>query len=571
MSDISKMREVSGEEGREHALDGYVAAASFQTSLVAKVLAGLFTAGATLAALTVILPHPSGQNDLGLLAIVANAYLVAAALYLRAHKLALWTLALTLAWGSTLITGVAYFSGASPSPLVFFYLWIFLYAAYFLSRRDAVMQIAYVGLVYGVLLVSRPPPSGVPAWWLVGMGTLLVGAIVIMAMRVRVELLISRLYDAARTDPLTTLSNRRGFRELLDLDLERARRGQSEMTVLVGDLDRFKEVNDRSGHQVGDAALQRVARVLSGGKRQIDSAARVGGEEFALILPDTSQDGAFVVAERLRCALHEEFAEDSVPITISFGLATYPMHGETAASLLRAADEALYAAKDSGRNRTVRHSPLLRELARSGEAADIEGERFLAVMLALAEAVDLRFSGSARHSETVGRYAEMMARELGLSERRISRVRLAGMLHDIGKVGVPDDILRKPGPLTEEELVVIRRHPELGAQILEHPSLADVRAWVGAHHERPDGLGYPLGTSGDELPLEARIVAVADAYEAMTSDRSYRDSIGHSGARAELHRCAGSQFDRRVVEAFLATLQRESQRAEAELAQLVRR
>jgi diguanylate cyclase (GGDEF)-like protein/putative nucleotidyltransferase with HDIG domain len=387
-------------------------------------------------------------------------------------------------------------------------------------------------------------------------------------MRVRVELLISRLYDAARTDPLTTLSNRRGFRELLDLDLERARRGQSEMTVLVGDLDRFKEVNDRSGHQVGDAALQRVARVLSAGKRQIDSAARVGGEEFALILPDTSQDGAFVVAERLRCALREEFAEDSVPITISFGLATYPMHGETAASLLRAADEALYAAKDNGRNRTVRHSPLLRDLARSGEAADIEGERFLAVMLDLAEAVDLRFSGSARHSETVGRYAEMMARELGLSERRISRVRLAGMLHDIGKVGVPDDILRKPGPLTDEELVVIRRHPELGVQILEHPSLADVRAWVGAHHERPDGLGYPLGTSGDELPLEARIVAVADAYEAMTSDR---DSIGHSRARAELHRCAGSQFDRRVVEAFLATLQRESQRAEAELAQLVRR
>jgi putative nucleotidyltransferase with HDIG domain len=308
---------------------------------------------------------------------------------------------------------------------------------------------------------------------------------------------------------------------------------------------------------------------LTEGKRQIDSAARVGGEEFALILPDTTQDGAFVLAERMRCALRDEFAEDSVPITISFGLATYPMHGETAASLLRAADEALYAAKDSGRNRTVRHSPLLRDLSRSaGATGDIEGERFLAVMLDLAEAVDLRFSGSARHSETVGRYSELMARELGLSERRVSRVRLAGLLHDIGKVGVPDAILRKPGSLTEEELVVIRRHPELGVQILEHPSLTDVRAWVGAHHERPDGLGYPLGVSGEDLPLEARIVAVADAYEAMTSDRAYRDSIGHAGARAELRRCAGSQFDRHVVKAFLATLQRESDRAEVELAQL---
>ncbi len=563
------MTVVSGEDEPEGVLGDFIAGASFQTSLVAKVLAGLFAAGATLAALTVVLPHPSDQNELGLLAIVANAYLVAGVLYWRAHRLPAWTLSLMLAWGSTLITGVAYFSSESPSPLVFFYLWIFLYAAYFLSRKEAALEIAYVGLAYGALLVSHPPASGVLAWWLVGMGTLLVAAIVIVTMRVRVEHLISRLYDAARTDPLTRLSNRRGFRELLDLDLERARRGEAEMTVLVGDLDRFKEVNDRSGHQVGDAALQRAARVLREGKRQIDSASRVGGEEFALILPDTTQDGAFVLAERLRCALRDEFAGDSVPITISFGLATYPMHGETAASLLRAADEALYAAKDSGRNRTVRHSPLLRDLSRAGGASgDIEGERFLAVMLDLAEAVDLRFSGSARHSETVGRYSELMARELGLSERRVSRVRLAGMLHDIGKVGVPDAILRKPGPLTEEELVVIRRHPELGVQILEHPSLADVRTWVGAHHERPDGLGYPLGISGENLPLEARIVAVADAYEAMTSDRSYRDSIGHAGARAELHRCAGSQFDRRVVKAFLATLQRESDRAEAELAQL---
>ncbi len=187
-------------------------------------------------------------------------------------------------------------------------------------------------------------------------------------------------------------------------------------------------------------------------------------------------------------------------------------------------------------------------------------------MLDLAETVDLRFSGSARHSETVGRYAEMMARELGLPERRVSRVRLAGMLHDIGKVGVPDSILRKPGSLTEKEVEIIRRHPELGVQILEHPSLSDVRAWVGAHHERPDGLGYPLGLSGEELSLEARIVAVADAYEAMTSDRSYRDSIGHTRARAELRRCAGSQFDAGVVEAFLLTLRRESERADAALA-----
>jgi diguanylate cyclase (GGDEF)-like protein/putative nucleotidyltransferase with HDIG domain len=549
---------VSGE-----GLGGSGIGAGFNTSLTAKVLAGLFAAGATLAALTVALPHPADANQLGLLGIVANAYVIAALLYWCAHKLPAGALTFVLGWGSTLITGVAYFSGESPSPLVFFYLWVFLYASYFFTRRQAALQIAYVGLAYGVLLAARPPSSGIPAWWLVGMGTLLVAAIVIMTMRARVELLIARLYDAARTDPLTGLSNRRGFRELLDLELERSRRGDSEMTVLVGDLDHFKEVNDRSGHHVGDAALRRVARVLSEHKRQIDFAARVGGEEFALVLPSSTQDDAFVLAERLRCALRDEFARDSVPLTISFGLATYPTHGETAASLLRAADEALYAAKESGRNRTVRHSPVLHELPDAGNGVrDIEGERFLAVVLDLAEAVDLRFSGSARHSETVGRYAEMMARELGLPEQRVSRVRLAGMLHDIGKVGVPDSILRKPGGLTEQELAVIRRHPELGAQILEHLSLADVRAWVGAHHERPDGRGYPLGISGDALALEARIIAVADAYEAMTSDRSYRDSIGHTAARAELVNCADAQFDRRVVEAFLAALRRESDRAE---------
>jgi diguanylate cyclase (GGDEF)-like protein/putative nucleotidyltransferase with HDIG domain len=541
----------------------------FDTSLTARVLAGLFAAGATLALLTVALPHSARASEVGLLSIVGNAYLVAGLLLWWARRLPARVLPLGLAWGSTLVTGVAYFSGESPSPLVFFYLWVFLYSSYFFTTRQMAVQIAYAGLAYGGLLIARPPAAGVPAWWIVGMGTLAVAAILIRLMRERVELLIERLYDAARADPLTMLSNRRGFRELLDLELERARRGQSQMTVVVGDLDHFKEVNDRSGHHVGDAALQRVARVLDEGKRQLDGVARVGGEEFALILPDTDDHGAFVLAERLRCELRDEFLGDAVPVTISFGVANYPQHGETAAALLRAADEALYAAKGSGRNRTVLHSPALRELSRQdGDARDIAGERFLAVVLDLAEAVDLRFSGSARHSETVGRYAEMMARELGFSEQRISRVRLAGMLHDIGKVGVSDSILSKSEKLTPEEFDIITRHPGLGAQILEHPSLTDVSQWVGAHHERPDGRGYPLGLSGGEIPLEARILAVADAYEAMTSHRSYRASMTHAAACSELQRCAGTQFDPRVVKALLGVLERETERAEKALAPL---
>ncbi len=551
-------------DGRDEVWGSSFTGASFQVSLVAEVLAVLFTAGATLATLTVILPHPASTNELGEFAIIANAYFVAAVLHTQAARLPAWTMQLTLAWGSTLITGVAYFSGTSPSPLVFFYLWVFLYASYFFTLRQAAAQIVYVGLTYGALLALKPPTGGVPAWWIVGMGTLLVGAMVIISMRARLELLIARLYDAARTDPLTKLSNRRGFREMLDLELERARRSGTPMGVLVGDLDDFKDVNDRSGHQVGDLALQRAAKVLSEGKRQIDSAARIGGEEFAIVLPDTDHDGAFALAERLRRTMRDEFASDLTPTTISFGLAIYPSHGETAASLLHAADEALYAAKESGRNRTVSHTPVLRNVLRaSRDEFDIQGERFIVAILDLAEAVDLRFSGNARHSETVGRYAEMMARELGLPERRVSRIRLAGILHDIGKAGVPNNILHKPGPLTEEEYEVIKGHPALGAQIIEHDSLSDVREWVAAHHERPDGLGYPLGLSVGQIPLEARIVAVADAYEAMTSDRPYRDSIGYDAALDELKRCAGTQFDSLVVQALLTALRREAARAGA--------
>jgi diguanylate cyclase (GGDEF)-like protein len=541
----------------------------FDSSLMAKMLAGLFAAGATLAMLTVALPHPAQANDVGLLAIVGSAYVIAGALYWRAGVLPGWSLRLALALGSTLVTGVAYFSAQNPSPLVFFYLWVFLYSAYFFTTAEMVAQIAYVGLAFGALLAARPPASGIPEWWLVGMGSLLVAAILIRSMRQRAELLIASLYDAARTDPLTKLPNRRGFRELLDLELERARRGHGQLALLVANLDRFKEVNDRSGRRVGDAALQRVARMLEANKRAIDGLARVGGEEFSLMLPDTDAHAAFAIAERLRCEVREEFATDAVPITVSIGVVSYGEHGETAASLLRAADEALAAAKANGRDMSVLYSHTLRGAPLAdGHSRDIQAERFVAVILDLAETVDLRFSGSARHSETVGRYAEMMARELGLSERRTARVQLAGRLHDIGKVGVPDSILSKPAKLSDEEFTIIKRHPDLGAQILEHDSLADVREWVGAHHERPDGRGYPRGLAGEEIPIEARILAVADAYEAMTSDRAYSPSIGRAAARAELERCAGAQFDPRVVNAFLIVLERDAEHAQRALARL---
>jgi putative nucleotidyltransferase with HDIG domain len=188
---------------------------------------------------------------------------------------------------------------------------------------------------------------------------------------------------------------------------------------------------------------------------------------------------------------------------------------------------------------------------------NVESQAHLATVLSLAEALDQRDSGTARHSQTVGRLCEMMATELALDEDRIQRLRLAGILHDIGKIGVPDSILCKPGPLTDEEFAQMKRHPELGARILSSRELDDVRDWIMAHHERPDGTGYPKGLTAHEIPLEASILAVADAYEAMISDRVYRMAIGPEAARQELLDCSGSQFDPRVVDALLRALDRE--------------
>jgi hypothetical protein len=201
---------------------------------MAKALAGLFCAGATLALLTVVLPRSQDFDEIGTLAVVGNAYVVAALLYGLADRLSPRMLRPALAWGSTLITAVAYFSAQSPSPLIFFYLWVFLYASYFFTRPETIAQVAYVGAAYAALLAVAPPTTGTIAWWVVGMGALVVAAVLIGAMRQRTDALIEQLYDAARADPLTGLLNRRGFRELLDLELERARRGEGCVAVVVG-------------------------------------------------------------------------------------------------------------------------------------------------------------------------------------------------------------------------------------------------------------------------------------------------------------------------------------------------
>jgi diguanylate cyclase (GGDEF)-like protein/putative nucleotidyltransferase with HDIG domain len=371
--------------------------------------------------------------------------------------------------------------------------------------------------------------------------------------RRRLAALRSRISDAARTDPLTGLINRRAFEELLDLELERAERAGQPLSVIVGDVDALRHVKEQQGHAAADAVLQVVAESCQKWKRRIDHAARVGGDEFALLLPETDERGAFLVAERLRRAAHRSFGEAPVPVALSFGIASAPWHASDAVGLLRAADRATDAAKDLGGDRTVIYSDeVARTLGRTGGHA--AGELQLATVIALAEALDIRDTGTGQHSHTVGRYAEMMARELGFDEQRVERVRLAGVLHDIGKIGISDRVLSKPGPLDADEWKEMYTHPEIGARLLSRPEFDDLRTWILAHHERPDGLGYPCALRAEEIPVEARILAVADAYEAMTADRVYRGALGADAARAELEAGAGTQFDAEVVGAFLRRL-----------------
>jgi diguanylate cyclase (GGDEF)-like protein len=355
---------------------------------------------------------------------------------------------------------------------------------------------------------------------------------------------VEQLRELAERDPLTGLLNRRGFEHGLG-------RHRAPLALLICDLDHFKRVNDTLGHPAGDDVLRRFAGLLRGCTREGDAAIRLGGEEFALVLPGVGEREALAVAERLRREVANEFHEFPVPISVSVGIADSPA-GHEGEQLVRAANRALFAAKRLGRDRcVVHHADTLAML--DALVDDRAGEQLAAAML-LAETLDLRDVATARHSETVGRYAELIAEDLGLPADAVERIRVAGVLHDVGKLGISDAVLLKTGSLEAAEWAEIRRHPELGARILEHANLRDVAGWVLAHHERVDGTGYPRGLAGDAIPLEGRILAVADAYEAMTADRPYRAALSPEEARAELQRGAGTQFDARVVEAFLRIL-----------------
>jgi diguanylate cyclase (GGDEF)-like protein len=362
---------------------------------------------------------------------------------------------------------------------------------------------------------------------------------------------VERLAEMVITDPLTGLRNHRAFHEDVARELQRVGRSGVPLALVLLDLDDLKAVNDTQGHQAGDERLQALADAIRATGRGADIAYRVGGDEFAVILPDARSWGALEFAQRLRAAT-QAGTHGGGPFTATAGISE-ALTLRPKDELVREADLALIGAKRIHQD-VVIYGPDLAPGVNRGVEEDEHHTRTLAS--ALARAVDAKDAYTRSHCQTVSQLCGLIGTELGFDTGRLTRMRLAGLLHDVGKIGVPDAILNKPAKLTDDEYEHMKRHSLLGYDIVQAADMEVEARWVRHHHERFDGGGYPDGLAGEEIPLESRVILVADAFEAMTSDRPYRQAPGQSFAITELGRHAGTQFDPAVVEALTRVLAR---------------
>jgi len=363
----------------------------------------------------------------------------------------------------------------------------------------------------------------------------------------------------AITDGLTGLFNHREFQSRLQAEVRRSERYKRTFSLLMIDIDHFKTFNDRHGHPVGDKILQGVASTIRESIRDIDIPARYGGEEFVVILPETPYDPAQIVAERIRGKIFEKsygktLGNEDFLITVSIGISTFPGDASSREELITKSDQALYFAKREGRNRIRRYDETLKAFIESKEEhiEDILKDAKVKVMRDLAAAVDAKNLFTRGHTDEVTHYAVALAKALKLSNTDIESIHLASILHDIGTVSIPDEILNKPGPLTDEERKIIQGHPHLAEMILQKAKhLESIIPAILYHHERYDGKGYPDGIKGEKIPLMARILSIVEAYQAMCSDRPYRQRRSKEDAVKELRENAGKQFDPELVKVFI--------------------
>jgi diguanylate cyclase (GGDEF)-like protein/putative nucleotidyltransferase with HDIG domain len=352
----------------------------------------------------------------------------------------------------------------------------------------------------------------------------------------------------ALTDSLTGLGNHRSYQSRLREALERAEESGGQVSLCLVDVDEFKGCNDRYGHPLGDQILVELSRLFVEGR---DVAAfRFGGDEFALLLEENEED-----AYRLVEDLHERIAQTEFPhgqpVTITVGIASYPGYASGPDELQQVADGALYWAKRHGKNRSCVYSPSVVRVYSPNELTELaERQARLRAAENLIRVVDSKDTYTGEHSEAVAKLVEAMAREMGLDDETAQQLKLAALLHDLGKIAIPDTVLKKPGCLEPDERRLVRAHVQFGHSLLEGLGIEPVDNWVLHHHEHWDGSGYPDGLAGEEIPFGSRMILVADAYDAMTTDRTYRNASSVTEALAEVRRRAGTQFDPEVVSAL---------------------
>jgi diguanylate cyclase (GGDEF)-like protein len=353
----------------------------------------------------------------------------------------------------------------------------------------------------------------------------------------------------ALTDSLTGLGNHRSYQSRLREALEQAGEDGGEVSLCLVDVDDFKGCNDRFGHPIGDQVLVELARLFAAGGEEV-AAFRFGGDEFALLLAENEGEAYRFVEDLHRRIAGTAFAHHE-PVTITVGIASYPGHASTADELQQVADEALYWAKRHGKNRSCVYSPSVVHIFSSNELAE-SAERHARLRAAenLIRMVDSKDSYTGDHSQAVAGLVEAIASELGLDDETTEQLVLAGLLHDLGKIAVPDALLSKPGRLEPDEQRLVRTHVHFGYSLLAGLGIEPVDTWVLHHHEHWDGSGYPDGLVGEEIPFGSRVILVADAYDAITSERCYRSACTAGQALAEIRRRAGSQFDPQVVSAL---------------------
>lgn len=447
------------------------------------------------------------------------------------------------------------------------------------SRAVLCLPISYGETLLGVLNVeSRDENAFAPQDVLI-LNTLAD----LLATALHNSFVFQKLQQQSITDGLTGIKTRRFFYEALSSEWKRASRSGRAFSVVLIDLDKFKEVNDSLGHLEGDLVLARVGRLLEQKCRQSNVVARYGGDEFIILMPETGMEQAQVLAERLRLWVATDPMLEEHHITGSFGVASFPVHGFSMEDLIRVADAGMYTAKHAGGNRVSTADAFaegeaaqrqmvsgyiegflqrelngpehLEELVATlrklgGRDADAERKTIREAVEALARAAELRQHTAPGHGELCGHYAGMIARGLNLPEQEVADAIFAGRVHDVGKLFIPERILNKAGALTEGELTVLRSHPQLGAEVVRAlPDPERVAQSVESHHEAFDGGGYPLGLKGEDIPLHARIVAVANAYVRLTSDPG-QDTKSDEQALVELSKQSGTRFDGMIIRLF---------------------